>query len=401
VRRVLVALVLTTLITAGAGPITSVAAQPRDDRPRVYVLHDSVMLSARDETRAALADHEVNFDGFGGFLVAAAPEVIARQRHLIDDIVVLQLGTNYLGDPAFFRQSVRRTLDVLADVDRVIWVTPQRYRVGMDTVNAILGDEAWGRPNVELADWTSIARDPAMTWEPGDVHLTPTGQAHIASLIAQHVRGRGRYDDAPVGAVAAFARRHGLEVRGWAADPDTPVPIDVRIWVDGRVERIRRAGIDRPDIIHLGHGSRHGFSHVAAVPDGPHYVCVEGVNAQSARTRFVDCTVVITDNEPVGDLQAAHRGGGVVRVKGWAMDPDGRRPIGAHLYVDGVFVQGRRADRLRLDVAQRHDNGRRHGFRFVTRLEPGRHRICVRGLNIRAGARNPEVDCVALDVRAG
>ncbi|MGI9604176.1 MAG: hypothetical protein ACR2QE_20020 [Acidimicrobiales bacterium] len=392
-----VGVLVTTILLLSALPAAAQAPE-RADRERVYVLHDSVMLSAKDEVRAALADHEVNFDGFGGFLVAAAPEIIARQRHLIDDIVVIELGTNYLGNPAFFRASVRRTLDALADVDRIVWVTPQRYRVGMDTVNAILDEEAWSRPNVELADWTAIAADPAMTWHPNDVHLTPAGQRRLADLVAGHVRGAGRYDDAPVGAVAARPERNGLHVRGWAADPDTPAPIDVHIWIDGRLAHSRRAGIERPDMAHLGYGTRHGYSYLAAVPDGPHYVCVQGVNAQSARTRFVGCTVVFTDNEPVGTAKATDLGGGRVEVKGWVFDPDGRRPIGAHLFVDGAFAQGRKANRLRLDVEAKFGNGRRHGFRFVAVLPAGEHELCVRGLNIRAGLRNPTIGCSTVTV---
>lgn len=394
--RHLVAAMLVALLLA---PSAAAAAHPADDqaartgRPRVYVLHDSVLLSARDDLRAALPDHEVNYDGFGGFLVAAASEIILRQRHLIDDIVVIQLGTNYLGDPAFFRASVQRTLDLLRDVDRVIWVTPQRYRPGMDTVNAILDEEAWHRPNVELADWTSIAADPAMTWFPHDVHLTWEGQRRIAELVARHVRGRGEYDDAPVGAVAARAQRRGLEVRGWAADPDAPGALDVRIWIDARHVLTRRAGIDRPDIAHLGHGTRHGYHHVAAVADGYHYVCVEAVNHQSARRRWLGCTLVLTDNEPVGSIGAVRVDDGRLEVRGWVMDPDGRRPIGAHLFVDGAFVRGRPADGLRRDVEARHGNGARHGFRFVVDVGPGPHEVCVRGINIRAGLRNPSIGC--------
>jgi len=395
VRRLLVAVVLTLLAPLPAGAET---IDERAGRPRVYVLHDSVMLSARDDVRAALPDHEVNYDGFGGFLVSAAPEVITNQRHLIDDIVVIQLGTNYLGDANFFRASVRRTLDVLRDVERVIWVTPQRYRPGMDTVNAILDAEAWERPNVELADWTSIAADPAMTWLPGDVHLTWEGQRRIAELVARHVRGRGVYDDAPVGAVAARAQRWGLEVRGWAADPDAPGAIDVRIWIDGRLVTARRAGIERPDIAPLGHGTRHGYRHVAAVADGPHFVCVEAINHQSPRRRWLGCTLTVTDNEPFGSMAATLIEPGVVQVRGWTMDPDGRRPIGAHLFVDGMFAQARPADGLRRDVEARYGNGARHGFRFTVDVGPGRHEVCVRGINFRAGLRNPTIGCQYVDV---
>lgn len=397
----LAATVLIALLLAPA----SAGAHPADDqtdrtgRPRVYVLHDSVMLSARDDVRGALSDHEVNYDGFGGFLVAAAPELILRQRHLIDDIVVIELGTNYLGNPDFFRASVRRTLDLLRDVERVIWVTPKRYRSGMDTVNAILDEEAWTRPNVELADWTSIATDPTMTWFPGDVHLSWAGQRRMADLVARHVRGRGEYDDAPIGAVAARAQRRGLEVRGWAADPDAAGAVDVRIWIDARPVITRRAGIERPDIAHLGHGTRHGFRHVAAVVDGPHTVCVEAVNHQSARRRWLGCTIVVTDNEPIGSVGAAAVEADVVEVRGWTMDPDGRRPIGAHLFVDGVFARARPADGLRRDVEARYGNGARHGFRFVVDVGAGRHEVCVRGINIRAGLRNPTVGCRTVEVR--
>lgn len=396
--RVISQLLACLLALAGATPVAAQEADERAPGDRVFVLHDSVMLSARDEVSAALADHTVNFIGFGGFLVQAAPQVLADNRHLIDDIVVIELGTNYLGDPAHFRRGVVRTLDHLRDVDQVIWVTPKHYRSGMTEVRAILDEEAWLRPNVELADWTSIAADPATTWFPNDVHLTPVGQARMAALVEAHVRGRGAYDDAPVGRLATRSTRQGLLVKGWTADPDSVGPIDVHIWIDARRVHTRRAGINRPDIEHLGYGTRHGFEYVAAVADGLHTVCVEAVNSSSARTRFIACNVVETDNEPFGAGRVRPLGDGRVEVKGWAMDPDGRRPIGVHVLVDGAFVVGGRADRLRRDVGERFGNGNRHGFRFVLDVGPGPHEVCAHGLNFRAGVANPPVVCQIVEV---
>jgi GH25 family lysozyme M1 (1,4-beta-N-acetylmuramidase) len=84
----------------------------------------------------------------------------------------------------------------------------------------------------------------------------------------------GSFDD------AARLDATTARVRGWAIDPDTTAPIEVRIAVDGVVVGTATAGADRPDVgaAFPGFGSAHGF--VVDVPVGPRtrYLCLAAVN---------------------------------------------------------------------------------------------------------------------------
>ena len=79
----------------------------------------------------------------------------------------------------------------------------------------------------------------------------------------------------------------GLRIRGWAIDPDTDRPINVRLLVDGQLREELTADLDRPDVgARHGYGNLHGFDVTLkpVVREGVEYnrrhtsVCVIGVN---------------------------------------------------------------------------------------------------------------------------
>ena len=90
----------------------------------------------------------------------------------------------------------------------------------------------------------------------------------------------------------------GLRIRGWAIDPDTDRPINVRLLVDGQLREELTADLDRPDVgARHGYGNLHGFDVTLkpVVREGVEYnrrhtsVCVIGVNIGQGRSAQVGC----------------------------------------------------------------------------------------------------------------
>lgn len=103
---------------------------------------------------------------------------------------------------------------------------------------------------------------------------------------------------------------------------------------------------------------------------------------------------------PVGVLDAATAlGGGRVRVRGWAFDPDARSAVlPVHVYADGRLVAALRTGTPRADVARVRRAGPNQGFSGPVRLGRGRHTVCAYAINIRTGTGNPRLGCRAVTV---
>ena len=382
-RRILSVVLTLALAGAGLGVDPAGATPAESDRffgPRLWVMHDSIMYAASDELRAELPYHQANFSGWPGYTVGVAPGLVRHERHLIDNIAVVSLGTNYLRDVAEFRRGVRDTLDALAGVKRVVWITPQLYRADINDVIDVLEDEARRRTNLELLDWTSVVADNPGLTRPGDVHLSPAGEQVYARLIADAVIERTSYDFAPVGRSKIRARRAGVVIQGWATDPDHGTPADVLVRVDGTT------------VAELTSRDRPGYRTRLALADGTHEICVIALDPGEGRDRDLGCHLATTANDPVGTIGALSRTGNELTVNGWALDPDGPRPIDVAVLVDGAVIESVTADRLRLDVEAAFDNGRRHGYRVGLAVGPGPHEVCIEATNIWAGA-DRRVDC--------
>ena len=71
----------------------------------------------------------------------------------------------------------------------------------------------------------------------------------------------------------------GLAVAGWAIDPDTTAPIDVHVYMDGKLLGRAHAANARSDIANKYHlGANHGFIASFSVPAGQHGICVYAIN---------------------------------------------------------------------------------------------------------------------------
>jgi hypothetical protein len=105
----------------------------------------------------------------------------------------------------------------------------------------------------------------------------------------------------------------GIEVAGWAIDPDTTAPIYVWVTVDG-VGRHLYANGNRPDVgaAYPAFGPGHGFAGVVPASPGPHRVCVTASNVAHGAHGLLGCRTVTVpavcvpfgSTEPAGSASA-------------------------------------------------------------------------------------------------
>ncbi len=102
---------------------------------------------------------------------------------------------------------------------------------------------------------------------------------------------------------------------------------------------------------------------------------------------------------PEGALERTRARDGSIRVQGWALDPDARRPIDVLIYVNGDLVTSARADQPRPDVGIAYrDLGDDHGFDITFPSTLGTKEVCVYAVNAGGGS-NPLLGCRTVRVR--
>ena len=178
----------------------------------------------------------------------------------------------------------------------------------------------------------------------------------------------------------------GVEIKGWAHDPDTPDPIYVWVTLDGDGRHLL-ADQPRPDVAaaHASAGSQHGFAATIAAPHGRRTVCVTASNVGPGVHTDLGCRTVEVPGAPFGNVESVRAVDGGVEITGWAIDPDTSDPVYLWATVDEV---GRHllADQPRPDVAAAHPgHGTNHGFLATLPASTGLHRVCVTVSNVGLG----------------
>jgi hypothetical protein len=191
---------------------------------------------------------------------------------------------------------------------------------------------------------------------------------------------------APVGYLDNAARSpNGIRVVGWAADPDSNLPLDIHVYVDGVFAGSTRADKSRPDVagVFPAFGPNRGYDVEVPAQVGTRQVTVYAIGRGGGTPyRLLGTTTVLVANLPLGWFDAATDDPAGVRVRGWAVDPDAPGPVDLHVYVDGVFAGVGRTGRPRPDVAAAFSGtGADAGFDFVVPAEPGRRTVCVYAIN--------------------
>jgi len=88
----------------------------------------------------------------------------------------------------------------------------------------------------------------------------------------------------------AVAVPGGVQVSGWAIDPDTSSPIAVHFYIDG-VGVAKTADQSRPDVAaaYPGSGDKHGFSAMIPAGSGSHLVCAYAINDAVGNNTLLAC----------------------------------------------------------------------------------------------------------------
>jgi hypothetical protein len=128
---------------------------------------------------------------------------------------------------------------------------------------------------------------------------------------------------------------------------------------------------------------------------GPHSVCAYGINVGVGSNALVGCKPFVTPTAPIGTLDVASTRYDVVRVRGWALDPNTADPVAVRVYVDGVAKTAATASVARPDIGGAYPAyGPNHGFDIADmKLANGAHQVCAYAINLGIGAANTTLGC--------
>lgn len=361
------------------------------------------------------ADVNASYPGSGPAHGFSAVVKIADGTHTVCATGVNQPGSPGVDTPLGCRSVVVKSgawgalesaTQVLRDVRVAGWALdsgtadPVQVQVTVDDVRVATLTANTSRPDIG-AQWPGF----------GDKHgyvadLSLSQGTHRVCTTASRASGSG---SVALGCSAVTVRHNplgpyealyqvpgGTYARGWALDPDTTAPINVILSVDGKRVRMVKATAARPDLAQAypAHGTDHGWSTVWNVPEGTHRVCAFLANAAGTPgpETAAGCRTVTVRRSPVGQFAALHTvPGGSVTVTGWAIDPDTASPSQVEVWVDGALTSTLTAAGVRPDIGASHAGyGDDHGFTGSLTPSPGRHTVCVYGVNAEGtpGARS-------------
>jgi hypothetical protein len=189
---------------------------------------------------------------------------------------------------------------------------------------------------------------------------------------------------------------NGVEVSGWAIDPDITGPTSVHLYVDAAGTAVN-ADRARSDIAttYPAYGTAHGFAAKLTATPGSHSVCAYAINTGPGGTASLGCQTVTVPGSvdlgraPFGSFEALTVSGSTATASGWAIDPDTTAPIKIHLYVGATGTE-HTADKARADVAAAYPaSGANHGFAEKVSLPVGTTQVCAYAINNGAGGHTP------------
>jgi hypothetical protein len=271
-------------------------------------------------------------------------------------------------------------------------------------ITGLVANRERGDLAAALGSWgSSHAFDGVIGAPPGQhnvcAYAINVGPGSHVLLGCRNVQVLPPHAEKPFGSLDVVASVNGaLNVAGWAIDPDTTGPIDVHVYVDGKLAGGTPANRNRGDIgaIFPASGPFHGFDANFDAPPGPHNVCAYAINDGPPDHTLLACrsvTIVPRDAAgPVGSVDLVSRSGATVRVAGWSLDPDTNDPIAVHIYV-GQAGTAATADRSRADIQAILNRGDRHGFDVTLPIPGALTQVCVYGINNSGVGPNALLGC--------
>jgi peptidoglycan hydrolase-like protein with peptidoglycan-binding domain len=263
---------------------------------------------------------------------------------------------------------------------------PLRTTVRVDNVQVAALTASLDRPDVAAAY-------PASGAAHGYSVLAPVG-AGVHSVCTYAVNAPGTPGDSvKLGCASLTVGNEGVgrldppvttfgstTLSGWALDPDTTDPVDVRLLVDGApATTLTATGTRAADPAWTGYGANHGFSFATTLTEGTHSVCAVAVAVAPGGDGSLGCQPVTVRHSPTGSLDHVTQvPGGSVEVAGFALDPDATAPVPVAVTWDGTRADASPADASRGDLSARYPGyGADHGFVVSKALAAGTHTVCV------------------------
>ena len=215
-----------------------------------------------------------------------------------------------------------------------------------------------------------------------------------------------RFHDAPClhggrGNIDVLTLERGtLRLQGWALDPDSTAPLQLRIFVDGQLAVTAVADRARSDLVKFfpGAGPNHGFDISIAATPGQHSIEIYGLETYPGGdiVRLTAATLAV--GAPFGSFDLVQRVPGGIRVAGWLVDPNSSEGS-VHIYVDGQLKKSAAAEGSRPDVGAMFPGfGNAHGFDTVVEVPSGTHNVCVYGFNTAQPSNSPLLGCRSVAV---
>jgi len=174
----------TTVAPGPSSSTTSTTTLAQGIGASTIAIGDSVLLGARSAVRNQLPGITVNADVGRQFNVLSWLIPVLRNSGDLRPNVVINLGTN--GPPT--ENDLRKALDNLADVKRVVLVTTREPRSWQDLTNDRIRSAAEGRSNVVVADWFALSAGHPEFFVTDGVHLTVAGADAYSMTIATALR---------------------------------------------------------------------------------------------------------------------------------------------------------------------------------------------------------------------
>jgi lysophospholipase L1-like esterase len=155
----------------------------------VFVEGDSVLSGTYTTMPDALVGWNVTMDAVGSRRLTQAIPILQARRAEIGRVLVIQMGNNYIpGEGGSFASQIDQTMQIVAGVDRVVWITVAEVNgASRVAINNDIRDAATRYPNIVVAEWAPlVAAHP--DYAPGDaLHLSAQGRIEMANLVAAAV----------------------------------------------------------------------------------------------------------------------------------------------------------------------------------------------------------------------
>jgi hypothetical protein len=184
----------------------------------------------------------------------------------------------------------------------------------------------------------------------------------------------------PVGSLDVVRQAPGeVAVYGKAADPNSPAPIGVDVYANGKRLTYRMTA----------NAPVNGqYRHYYPLAAGAYTICAVAVNVSWGQNTELGCRKITLDFDPVGALTSLKAVPGGFTLTGWTSDPDTTAPISVGIALDGSKIGQAVANR----AGASHSG---HDFTVTYHVAAGTRTICGYAYNVLFGASR-SIGCRAI-----